>query len=230
MASNVTEEETFQCSKCVESLDLASKTLPCLHSFCKRCVEEILGGNGRCPQCQEPATDKELRLAPFLVKSLRRRQLESRQLNCDTCSEDGMESSYQFWCQDCQKLLCQTCERFHKKFHPKHETKDLSGVSREEVIRVITMEDCRRHRQSKDVFCDRCNVFMCVACYTDHVTASPQCPSRPLSVREVASKGKEEGGPTLERELRQFEIHIRATNERTRRSIEELSTDCDSEC
>ncbi|CAE1268373.1 TRIM56 [Acanthosepion pharaonis] len=230
MASNMIEEETFQCSKCIEVLDLASKTLPCLHSFCGTCVKIILEGNGLCPQCQQPATGDDLRLAPFLVKSLRRRQLESSEMNCDTCFEDGIESAGQNWCQDCQKLLCQTCERFHKKFHRGHETKDLSGVSRFEAIRVITMEDCRRHRQSKDVFCDRCNVCMCDACYTDHLTASLQCPSRPLSVREEASKGKEERGPTLERELRQFEINIRATNERTRRSIEELSTDCDTEC
>ncbi|CAE1303672.1 TRIM56 [Acanthosepion pharaonis] len=230
MASNVTEEETFQCSKCVEVLDLASRTLPCLHSFCGSCVKMILEGNRLCPQCLQSVTGDELRLAPFLVRSLRRRHLESRQLNCDTCSEDGKELTGQIWCQDCQKLLCQTCEGFHKKFQTRHETKILSGVSRVEAIRVITIDDCRQHRQSKDAFCDRCNVCMCDACYVNHVTASPQCPSRPLSVREEASKGKEKGGPTLERELCQFEINIRATNERTRRSIDELSTDCDTEC
>ncbi|CAE1258967.1 unnamed protein product [Acanthosepion pharaonis] len=66
MAPNVTEEETFQCSKCDQFLDLISKTLSCLHSFCGSCVEMILGGNGQCPQCQQPVTGDELRLAPFL--------------------------------------------------------------------------------------------------------------------------------------------------------------------
>ncbi|CAE1230756.1 unnamed protein product [Acanthosepion pharaonis] len=106
----------------------------------------------------------------------------------------------------------------------------MSGVSRVEAIRVITMEDCQRHHQSKDAFCKRCNVCMCDVCYKEHVTASPQCPPRPLSVREEALKGKEEGGPTLELELRQFEIHIRATYGQTDRSIDQLSRDCDSEC
>ncbi|CAE1272264.1 TRIM56 [Acanthosepion pharaonis] len=229
MASNVSEEGTFQCSKCDQFLDLSSKTLRCLHSFCGSCVEMILGGNRLCLQCLQPLTDEELRLAPFLVKSLRCRQLESQQLNCDTCSEDIIGTAGQNWCQDCQKILCQTCERFHKRLHPGHGTKNLSGLSRVEVIRVITTDDCRRHRKSKDAFCERCNVCLCDACYEDHVIDSPQCSPRSLSVREEASKEKKRG-PTLEQELREFEIRIRATNERTRRSIDQLSTDCDSEC
>ncbi|CAE1272263.1 unnamed protein product [Acanthosepion pharaonis] len=176
-----------------------------------------------------PVTDDELRLAPFLVKSLRRHHLESSEWKCDFCSEDGVQSAGQIWCKDCEKFLCQNCNRIHKRLELTHNWEDLSGVSRGEAIRVITTDDCRQHHKCKDAFCDRCNVCLCDACYENHVTASPQCPPRPLSVREKASKEKE-SGPTLEQQLRQFEIHIRATNEQTRRSIDQLSTDCDSEC
>ncbi|CAE1297333.1 unnamed protein product [Acanthosepion pharaonis] len=227
MASNVNDEETFQCSKCDQYLNWTSKTLPCLHSFCESCVLE---GNGLCPQCQKPVTGDDLRLAPFLVKSLRRRELESSEWRCDWCFEDGMESSGQIWCHECVKLLCQNCNRGHKKSQRTHHWEDLSGKERVEAIRLITTDDCRRHRQSKDAFCQRCNVCLCDSCYKDHVTASPQCPPRPLSVREEASKGKEEGGPTLERELLQFEIQIRSTYAQTSRSIEQLTTDSESEC
>ncbi|CAE1299698.1 unnamed protein product [Acanthosepion pharaonis] len=207
-------------------LDLSSKTLPCLHSFCRSCIEMILEENGPCPQCQEPVTSDDLRLSPFLEKTLRRRQLESSEWGCGRCfEENGRESTVQIWCQECDKLLCQSCESFHSG----HVTKDLSGMSRGEAVRVITTDDCRRHSQSKDAFCQRCNTCRCKKCYKEHVIASPQCPPRPLSVRDEASNEKIRS-PTLERQLRQFEINIRAMSRRTKQSIDKLSTDCESEC
>ncbi|CAE1313714.1 unnamed protein product [Acanthosepion pharaonis] len=226
MAANVSNAETFPCSECDQMFDLSSKTLPCLHSFCRSCIEMILEENGPCPQCQEPVTGDDLRLSPFLEKSLRRRQLQSTEWRCVRCfEENGRESTVQIWCQECEKLLCQTCERFHSG----HETKDLMGMSRGEAVKVITTDGCGRHRQSKDAFCQRCNTYLCKLCYQDHVIASPQCPPRPLSVRKEASNEKIRS-PTLERQLRQFEINIRETYALTSRSIDQLSTDCESEC
>ena len=46
--------ELLECSVCLESLDASSKVLPCQHTFCKRCLEEIICTKNelRCPECR----------------------------------------------------------------------------------------------------------------------------------------------------------------------------------
>ena len=46
--------ELLECSVCLESLDATSKVLPCQHTFCKRCLEEIVSTKSelRCPECR----------------------------------------------------------------------------------------------------------------------------------------------------------------------------------
>ncbi|XP_013792496.1 SH3 domain-containing RING finger protein 3-like, partial [Limulus polyphemus] len=52
-------DETFlndilECSVCLEQLDTSSKVLPCQHTFCRRCLEEIVNSHKelRCPECR----------------------------------------------------------------------------------------------------------------------------------------------------------------------------------
>ncbi|CAE1297267.1 unnamed protein product [Acanthosepion pharaonis] len=105
-------------------------------------------------------------LSPFLEKSLRRRQLQSTEWRCDRCfEENGRESTVQIWCQECEKILCQSCKRFHSG----HVTKDFSSMTRVEAIRVITTDDCRRHRQSKDAFCQHVPVQNMLPGTRDHL-------------------------------------------------------------
>jgi len=46
--------EILECSVCLERLDHTSKVLPCQHTFCKRCLEEIQSARKelRCPECR----------------------------------------------------------------------------------------------------------------------------------------------------------------------------------
>lgn len=46
--------ELLECSVCLERLDSSSKVLPCQHTFCKRCLEEIYTSRNelRCPECR----------------------------------------------------------------------------------------------------------------------------------------------------------------------------------
>ena len=51
-----TLNELLECSVCLERLDSSSKVLPCQHTFCCRCLEEIVTSNSknelRCPECR----------------------------------------------------------------------------------------------------------------------------------------------------------------------------------
>lgn len=46
--------DLLECSVCLEQLDSSSKVLPCQHTFCKRCLHEILNSHKelRCPECR----------------------------------------------------------------------------------------------------------------------------------------------------------------------------------
>lgn len=49
-----TLNDLLECSVCLERLDTSSKVLPCQHTFCKKCLEEILSTHKelRCPECR----------------------------------------------------------------------------------------------------------------------------------------------------------------------------------
>ena len=46
--------ELLECSVCLERLDHTSKVLPCQHTFCRRCLDEIISTKRelRCPECR----------------------------------------------------------------------------------------------------------------------------------------------------------------------------------
>ena len=50
--------ELLECSVCLEGLDASSKVLPCQHTFCRRCLEEIISSKDelRCPECRTLVT------------------------------------------------------------------------------------------------------------------------------------------------------------------------------
>lgn len=46
--------DLLECSVCLERLDTSSKVLSCQHTFCKKCLEEIVATHKelRCPECR----------------------------------------------------------------------------------------------------------------------------------------------------------------------------------
>ncbi|KAI8495484.1 E3 ubiquitin-protein ligase sh3rf3 [Branchiostoma belcheri] len=47
-------EDLLECSVCLGRLTTNSKVLPCQHTFCKRCLEQIVRSKNelRCPECR----------------------------------------------------------------------------------------------------------------------------------------------------------------------------------
>lgn len=46
--------DLLECSVCLERLDTSAKVLPCQHTFCRRCLENIVSSRHelRCPECR----------------------------------------------------------------------------------------------------------------------------------------------------------------------------------
>ena len=55
MAMNMAIESLLECSVCLELLNERHKVLPCQHTFCTQCLEDISWRNKgelRCPECR----------------------------------------------------------------------------------------------------------------------------------------------------------------------------------
>ncbi|XP_060080027.1 E3 ubiquitin-protein ligase SH3RF3-like [Ylistrum balloti] len=67
--------ELLECSVCLERLDGTSKVLPCQHTFCRRCLDEIVSTKHelRCPECR---TLVEIRVEDLPLNILLVRLLE----------------------------------------------------------------------------------------------------------------------------------------------------------
>uniref|UniRef100_A0A8D3CV98 RING-type domain-containing protein n=1 Tax=Scophthalmus maximus TaxID=52904 RepID=A0A8D3CV98_SCOMX len=46
--------DLLECSVCLERLDTTARVLPCQHTFCRRCLENIVSSRNelRCPECR----------------------------------------------------------------------------------------------------------------------------------------------------------------------------------
>lgn len=64
-----TLNDLLECSVCLERLDTSSKVLPCQHTFCKKCLEEIVERHKelRCPECRILIASKIDELPPNVL-------------------------------------------------------------------------------------------------------------------------------------------------------------------
>ena len=105
------------------------KVLPCLHTFCRRCLEDIIrrdrSGKLRCPTCKQdvPLLDSGLDCLPsnFFIDNIlevvdyehgEMERIWSNARMCSSCDEGSKASSQ---CRDCNEYLCDNCVRAHQR-------------------------------------------------------------------------------------------------------------------
>uniref|UniRef100_A0A8C6SES5 RING-type E3 ubiquitin transferase n=1 Tax=Neogobius melanostomus TaxID=47308 RepID=A0A8C6SES5_9GOBI len=73
--------DLLECSVCLERLDTTAKVLPCQHTFCRRCLENILSSRNelRCPECRILQRPHPF---PGLTSGLRCRNIIYRHTSC----------------------------------------------------------------------------------------------------------------------------------------------------
>ena len=156
--------EELECAICRE-LCTEPKTLPCLHSFCHKCLKEwvdskiLLEGNNvaflkhfECPFCRAPSdlssgtaslrTNFSLKTIIEHVKVMESMK-NCGEPTCAQCVDDEKEEAVSF-CNSCQAPLCQ----YHVQVHRK--SRDYVGhtiVSLEEAS-AQTPEERRKHSKS----------------------------------------------------------------------------------
>ena len=176
-------EEQLTCSVC---LDLYNnpKTLPCLHSFCEACIEQLPQDKEgetyyiSCPTCRHrtelPGGGAGAFPVAFTlnnlkdVHSLMKKVSDPQQVTCDNCAKANATG----YCKDCNQLLCTECMDMHKKWarFASHKITSLDEVkgspqaiapSKQEAPLICPIPS---HDEPLKIYCETCDSVICRDC------------------------------------------------------------------
>ena len=175
---NVHEE--VSCSVCMSSFT-EPKILPCCHTFCLHCLNEIQRTRGKhgeitCPECcrkfQVPGTGYPKDLpANFRMNSLLDvmaiQKCNVAGVKCGNCEKTSAQSFYcfkccTFWCDDC--IAAHNIIRANRD-HKVLAIKDFQDQDIENVLRRPVFCQKEHHENKKlKFFCKDCEVAICNTC------------------------------------------------------------------
>ncbi|XP_067308296.1 tripartite motif-containing protein 16 [Pseudorasbora parva] len=165
--------EQFSCPVCLDLLK-DPVTIPCGHSYCKRCITDCWDQEDQkrvysCPQCRHTFTPR-----PYLFKNvvfaemlekLKKTKLQTDvpagpgDVQCDICT--GRKYKAVKSCLVCLYSYCQTHFERHEEFHPgkRHRVTDATGRLQEMI--------CQKHDKILEVFCRTDQKYICLLCMVD---------------------------------------------------------------
>lgn len=160
------------------------KLLPCLHSFCKRCLpapfrsadprRDSQGqadsnklGAIRCPECRQECWEMDV-LDNFFVKDsaeVPSSTVEKTSQVCMSCDDNTEATGF---CVECAEFLCVTCIEAHQrvKFTRDHTIRQKEEMS-PEAVGISTQKPvfCDIHKQEPlKLFCETCDRLTCRDC------------------------------------------------------------------
>ncbi|XP_051886022.1 transcription intermediary factor 1-alpha-like isoform X2 [Pristis pectinata] len=179
------------CAVCKQNFQSRDpKLLPCLHSFCKRCLPEpqrhlVLQGSGsladpaspqhhqqhigviRCPVCHQECRQPDIIDNYFVKDTTEVPSSTDEKFNqvCTSCEDNAEANGF---CVECLEWLCKTCIEAHQrvKFTKDHTVRQKEDVSPEAVsVSNQRMLFCPIHRQEQlKLFCETCDRLTCRDC------------------------------------------------------------------
>ena len=172
--SSSSTDDKLKCGICLE-LFQDPRSLPCLHTFCRECIQQSLLNDNRslnCPVCRVkhelgeegasllPVDQHSLEKLPFQKLLQQQRSGGDANKKCGFCGEAVSPVG---WCSDCRVLICSQCLALHKKMEylKKHHIMER-GHPPEKVSMV---SDCLKHNEVKLKFlCVECSEMVCAEC------------------------------------------------------------------
>ena len=225
-------EEEITCSICGD-LFTDPKTISCLHTFCKQCIEKSIESNKRiasivcCPLCRTPLARENISSVPtkFTINRLveifgKRKEagmsLAHKELRCGSCEEG---SPAVMWCIECENSLCKCCNDAHQrmKAFKSHATVPVEDFLKNPKLVLSTPEKpeaCKSHgKQSLDLYCKTCSCLICRDCtLKDHPRETHEFDFIDDIVNEEREKIKQATAP-LERLLKRVRNGINRIEE-----------------
>ena len=177
--------EELSCSVCMCNYT-DPKQLPCLHSFCLHCLNEIQRTSGRrdkiaCPECRQEFNvpdNGNLAALPtnFRINSLLDvlviKECSTTGVKCGNCDKRSKENHY---CFQCCEFWCGECITFHNRMKANQDhyalaLEDFQDHDFENILKRPTFCAIPGHEKKEiEFFCNICEVAICNACaLTNH--------------------------------------------------------------
>ena len=186
-ARETTVDPSTKCKKCHNHYD-DPRMLPCLHSFCKSCVGQLVIQNGskktvRCPTCYSTSPlplkgvdvfPRNVRLSYEATITKYEAQIKSKTPpSCDECRREPPLETVSFCCTCCS-FLCKKCHTQHtlsQKLTKSHIVFPLKETREQDVGELLKQRipqpliTCSQHPEKNiELFCIDCSVPVCVQC------------------------------------------------------------------
>ena len=166
------------CAVCLSQYD-SPKTLPCLHFFCLKCIQQLPVDLQKekyvivCPTCRKTAhlPDNGPANLPtaFLINNLKdiqeklKKATESssrdKQISCDNC--EGRRATR--YCKQCAFGFCEKCLGIHNGLRA-NANHQIIGINTGSSIRPGLLTNCTDHNKPHEIFCETCQELICRDC------------------------------------------------------------------
>ena len=188
--------------------------MPCLHSFCKKCLEQQLeeqgssAGSIKCPTCDTVSTLPSGGVASLPsnhwlahqaeVSTYQQKIEDGGNIPCDRCVKKTSGAAVAFCC-NCCLFLCSSCQEDHQWWREtvSHELVSVGEKKKDMNTKVKVPRKpvmCVKHSKKKlKFYCNQCQCLVCRDCITvehsDHKRSY---------LEDVAAKEKESLMETLQ--------------------------------
>ena len=177
--------DVTECPICAEVI-VDSKVLPCIHTFCLKCLKEFWkdkkpGDQVPCPLCRTPFNIPEGGLSELPKNCFVEKLLDVQKLSnadqsvptCDICSTvkkevDGVLPPAVKHCVDCENNMCEQCASIHfaMKCSKEHRVVNLGELLTVDTSIYYALKHCNQHKDQKiQMYCLDCEVAVCLACF-----------------------------------------------------------------
>ena len=191
------------CDACEKTIK-EPKTLSCLHSFCKACLENLPVGTDSegkkfsCPTCMSTVALKPnenvagLPDNEFIVKLLTAVGPDRNQQTC-VCSYPLCKKESITLCMECEMLFCHECYTTHENFPPmqRHTILSISEIINSDEQQEVGAEtlSCTQHKDAIPKFCcETCRELICIKCVASvHTKPGHTC----VAIHDVFRKRQE---------------------------------------
>lgn len=179
-------EDFLTCQICFEDYT-DPKVLACMHSFCCHCVRQTFEKAPRakdvperslpCPICRTltviPDDGVEQLRTNFLLLGLEevmkneKACTEEKQVNCEYCLEDDIETVAFGKCVDCDEFLCERCAKAHSRAKATREHEiiilaELNSEKGKKIARSKRRVCCAVHpKEQVNFYCQTCEKAIC---------------------------------------------------------------------